>query len=214
LHLDEVDALPADVQARVRRAIEAQEVVPQGGRVPVRLDVRVVASVRGEVAALVGAGRLAAELYELLADAVVRVPGLAERREDLPALVAMLVRRHNAVLKRRYRGVDEAALAELAAWPWPGNLCELSAALAQAMSVGDGEWVHVEDVPRRLSAGQAALLAPADDDLRAAVRAFERMHIESVLRRLAGNKRTAASRLGVSLSSLYRKLEELGIPLS
>lgn len=213
VHLDDIEALPDAVQAQVLQALATGEVVPVGGRAPVPLDVRVVASTRGDVTMLLAEGRLDPGLHARMANAVVRLPALAERREDLPALVAELVRHHNAALQRHYRGADEAALGALAAQAWPGNLCELDVVVAHAMLVGDGEWIRVENLPRRLSTEEASLLAPANDDLRAAVRAYERMHIQSVLRRLGGNKRTAATRLGVSLSSLYRKLEELGIPL-
>jgi two-component system response regulator PilR (NtrC family) len=81
------------------------------------------------------------------------------------------------------------------------------------MIVGDDEWITLADLPRALR-GQDADLAPVvGDDLREALRAYEKIHIESVLRRTGNDKKAAAERLGLSLSSLYRKIEELGIVL-
>ena len=80
------------------------------------------------------------------------------------------------------------------------------------MILGDGEWITVADLPRPFRQGDVA--APTvGDDLRDALHVYERVHIETVLRRSAGDKRQAADKLGLSLSSLYRKMNELGIPL-
>ena len=123
-----------------------------------------------------------------------------------------LVRRHNREMKRAYRGVDNATLKLLVSQPWKGNVRELDNVIEHAMILGNGEWITVTDLPRTLREGEAAL-PPVADDLREALRAYEKIHIESVLRRLAGDKRQAAEALGLSLSSLYRKMNELGIPL-
>ena len=80
------------------------------------------------------------------------------------------------------------------------------------MILGSGEWITVADLPRTLRQGDVALPGVADE-LRDALRAYEKIHIESVLRRLASDKRLAAEALGLSLSSLYRKMNDLGIPL-
>jgi transcriptional regulator with PAS, ATPase and Fis domain len=98
----------------------------------------------------------------------------------------------------------------LLAQPWKGNVRELDNAIEHAMIVGDGEWITPSDLPRAVSPA----LAPeptTGDDLREAMRTYERMHIETVLKRLQGDKRAAADRLGLSLSSLYRKIDELEI---
>jgi DNA-binding NtrC family response regulator len=213
VYLDEVDALPRDAQLQLLRAIEAGEILPVGAREPVAIDVRLVAGSCVDLASRVAAGEFEEQLYARLAAGVLPLPPLRDRTEDVPVLVAALVRHHNLVLGCRYQGADEGALAALAAEPWSGNLSGLETAVAFAMLAGDGEWIRAADLPRRVSAERAALLAPEDDDLRTVLRAFERAHIVAVLERLDGNKRTAAVRLGVSLSSLYRKLDELHIPL-
>ncbi len=96
--------------------------------------------------------------------------------------------------------------------PWKGNVRELDNVIEHAMILGSGEWITVADLPRALREQDEALPA-VGDELREALRAYERIHIESVLRRTGSDKRKAAELLGLSLSSLYRKLNELGIGL-
>src|SRR4030095_1220680 len=110
------------------------------------------------------------------------------------------------------RGVDNATMKLLLSQPWKGNVRELDNAIEHAMILGDGEWITVADLPRTMREADA-VLPPVGDELRDALRAYEKIHIETVLRRLGNDKRQAADALGLSLSSLYRKMNELGIPL-
>src|SRR5262245_22746318 len=142
----------------------------------------------------------------------IHLPPLRDRREDIPGLIEFLVHRHNREMKRAYRGVDNATLKLLVAQPWKGNVRELDNVIEHAMILGNGEWITVADLPRILRDADAAL-PPVAADLRDALRAYEKIHIETLLRRLANDKRQAAEALGLSLSSLYRKMNELGIPL-
>jgi DNA-binding NtrC family response regulator len=213
IFFDEIGDLPLGVQERLLRVIATREVLPIGGTEPVPVDARIVAASSRDLRAMAAAGAFREDLAARLATVAVALPPLRDRREDIPALVEHLVRRHNRAMKRAYRGADDAALAVLVAQPWKDDVRELDNAIAHAMIVGDGEWLRVDDLPRRLQPAPAATAPPAGDDLRATVRFYEREHIETVLRRLNGDKRTAAGLLGVSLSSLYRKLDELGIGL-
>src|SRR5262249_27420080 len=99
-----------------------------------------------------------------------------------------------------------AAIRRLSAAPWKGNVRELDNALERAVILGDGPTLTLGDFPSDLVAG--APLEDSGDDLRAALDHFERQHIRRVLDRAQGDKREAARRLGLGLSSLYRKLDE------
>jgi DNA-binding NtrC family response regulator len=100
----------------------------------------------------------------------------------------------------------------LMAMPWKGNVRELDNMLERAMILGNGEWVTSSTLPRSVD-HTTAPLAATNDNLKEAVQAYEKIHIENVLRKTDGDKRVAAEALGMSLSSLYRKLEELEIRL-
>ncbi|HWP66780.1 MAG TPA: sigma-54 dependent transcriptional regulator [Candidatus Limnocylindria bacterium] len=212
IFLDEIGDMPLGLQSKLLRVLESKEILPVGGTTPRTIDVRIIAASNQDLAGMVAAGTFREDLYYRLNVVEIHLPPLRERREDIPALVEHFVRRHNRELKRAYRGVDNASLKLLMSHPWKGNVRELDNVIEHAMILGDGEWITPADLPRPFRQGELA--APAvGDDLREALRVYERIHIETVLRRSAGDKRQAADRLGLSLSSLYRKMNELGIPL-
>jgi len=212
IFLDEIGDLPLGLQSKLLRVLESKEILPVGGTTPRTIDVRILAASNQDLGGMVATGRFREDLYYRLNVVEIRLPPLRERREDIPALVEHFVRRHNRELKRAYRGVDNMSLKLLMSHPWKGNVRELDNVIEHAMILGDGEWITPADLPRPFRQGDAP--APAvGDDLREALRAYERIHIETVLRRSGSDKRQAADRLGLSLSSLYRKMNELGIPL-
>jgi two-component system response regulator PilR (NtrC family) len=213
IFLDEIGDMPLGLQSKLLRALEAKEVLPVGATTPVAVDVRILAASNQELRKMADEGRFREDLYYRLAVVNVHLAPLRERREDIPSLVEHLVRRHNREMKRAYKGVDNATLKLLMSQPWKGNVRELDNVIEHAMILGDGEWITLQDLPRPLRETSDAGLPPVGDDLREALRAYERIHIETVLRRTQGDKRKAADLLGLSLSSLYRKLDELGIGL-
>jgi DNA-binding NtrC family response regulator len=212
IFLDEIGDMPTGLQSKLLRAIEAKEILPVGSTQPVTVDVRIITATNRNLAQMVEQGTFREDLYYRLNVVEISLPPLRDRREDIPGLVEFLVRRHNREMKRSYRGVDNATLKLLMSQPWKGNVRELDNAIEHAMILGGDEWITVSDLPRSLRDTEASL-PPVGDDLREALRAYEKVHIENVLRRLAGDKRQAADALGLSLSSLYRKMNELGIPL-
>jgi two-component system response regulator PilR (NtrC family) len=212
IFLDEIGDLPTGLQSKLLRTIEDKEILPVGSTHPITVEVRIVTATNRELRSMVEAGTFREDLYYRLNVVEIHLPPLRDRREDIPGLIEFLVRRHNREMKRAYRGVDNATLKLLIAQPWKGNVRELDNVIEHAMILGGGEWITVGDLPRSLREGEAAL-PPVADDLRDALRAYEKIHIETLLRRLGNDKRQAAEALGLSLSSLYRKMNELGIPL-
>ena len=212
IFLDEIGDVPIGLQSKLLRAIEAKEVLPVGSTQPTTIEVRLIAASNRDLGKMVEEGKFRDDLYYRLNVVNIELPPLRERREDIPRLIEYLVRRHNREMKRAYRGVDNATLKLLVSQPWKGNVRELDNVIEHAMIVGSGEWITLADLPRGLrdTDGPAP---PVGDELREALRAYERIHIENMLRRCAGDKRQAAERLGLSLSSLYRKLNELRIGL-
>jgi len=210
IFLDEIGDMPLGLQSKLLRAIEAKEILPVGSTQPVTIDVRVIAASNRDLLNMANEGRFREDLYYRLNVINIHLAPLRERREDIPGLVEFLVRRHNREMKRAYRGVDNATLKLLMSQPWKGNVRELDNVIEHAMILGDGEWITVPDLPRALRESDGTL-PPVGDELREALRAYERIHIETVLRRTSNDKRKAAELLGLSLSSLYRKLNELGI---
>jgi len=197
---------------KLLRSIESKEILPVGATSPVKVQVRLIAATNRDLGQAVAEGRFRDDLYYRLNVFGIEIPPLRERREDIPALIEHFVPLHNRELKKNFKGVDSSTLKLLMSLPWKGNVRELDNVLEHAMIVGESDWITVRDLPRALQQ-QVDLPTPVGDNLREALRAYEKAHIQAVLARAEYDKRAAAERLGVSLSSLYRKIEELGIGL-
>ncbi len=210
IFLDEIGEMPLPLQVKLLRVIEEKEVLPLGATNPLKVDVRILAATNRNLKQEVEKGQFREDLYYRLNVIGLSLPPLRDRREDIPLLVEYLVQRNNRELKKAYNGVDNQAMKLLMSLPWRGNVRELDNVLERAMILGGGEWISVADLPRG-EASSAPPRAPTGENLKEAVRAYERSHIENVLNRMDGDKRAAAELLGLSLSSLYRKLEELDV---
>jgi DNA-binding NtrC family response regulator len=209
--LDEVGEMPLATQVKLLRAIEQKEILPVGANEPVRVEARVLAATNKDLMREVEAGRFREDLYYRLNVVSIRVPALRERREDIPDLVAFLLRRHAQALGKHINGVTHEAMQLLMACRWRGNVRELENALQRAVILGEGPLITPVDLPPDLAPieGDPALV----DDLGEAVKRFEKQHLERILRQTP-DKKEAARRLGMGLSSLYRRIAELGIQVS
>jgi DNA-binding NtrC family response regulator len=206
--LDEIAELTPATQAKLLRAIEEKEVMPVGANEPVAVEARVIAATNKDLPLEVEQGRFRQDLYYRLNVVTIALPPLRERRDDIPDLVEFLLQRHARTLSKRIAGVTHETMQILRAYPWKGNVRELDNALQRAAILGEGPWITPADLPPDLapSAADPDLV----DELAEATRRFERQHMERILLQ-SPDKKEAARRLGMGLSSLYRKIAELGI---
>jgi DNA-binding NtrC family response regulator len=182
--------------------------LPVGSTTPVKVNVRILAATNRDLKTEVEASRFRDDLFYRLNVFEINIPPLRKRLDDLPGLVEHLIQRHNQEMNTTYKGVDSATMRILMSFPWKGNIRELDNILERAMILGDGEWIKPADLPGR---GSNDNEADGEDNLGAALDLFEKIHIERTLNKSAGDKGRAAELLGLSLSTLYRKLEKLGI---
>jgi DNA-binding NtrC family response regulator len=206
--LDEISELPLATQAKLLRAIEQKEILPVGANEPVQVEARMIAATNKDLPREVEQGRFREDLYYRLNVVSIRVPALRERREDIPDLVDFLLAKQARLLGKRINGVAHETMQLLRACRWKGNIRELENALQRAVILGEGPLITPADLPPDLAPVERdpALV----DDLGEAVQRFERQHIERILRQTP-DKKEAARRLGMGLSSLYRKITELGL---
>jgi transcriptional regulator with PAS, ATPase and Fis domain len=202
LFLDEIGELPLPLQVKLLRVIEDKDVLPVGGTRPVPVDARIIASTNRDLAREVEARQFREDLFYRLNVVHLTVPPLRERRGDIPILVDHLVGRLNTRLGMRCLGVERDALWSLIGRPWKGNVRELENVLERAIVLGGRDLISLRD----LSAEPATAQGATPQDLRGAVRRFERQHLMEVLAATQSDKRKAARVLGISLASLYRKL--------
>jgi len=213
LFLDEIGELPLALQAKLLRVLQEGEVRRVGDQRVRRVDVRVVAATAKDLAAEVAAGRFRDDLFYRLNVIALHVPPLAERTADIGPLA-----RHIAVQLGRRLGrrvsLSPAALEWLEGQPWPGNVRELQHAIERAAVLSDKDVLEPGDFDRvpplrsaeRGSGGEDGA-ADRGVTLRAAVDAAERDAISAALAAVGGNRREAARRLGVSLRTLFYKME-------
>jgi len=203
LFLDEIGEMPLPLQVKLLRVIEDKCVLPVGGTKPMPVDTRIIASTNRELEREVEAGRFREDLFYRLNVVHLLVPPLRERRGDIPVLVDHLVDRLNTKLGTHCLGVERDALWSLIGRPWKGNVRELENVLERAIVLGGNDLISLRDLSAEPATGQGG---PPPQNLRGAVRRFERQHLKDVLAATQSDKRKAARVLGISLASLYRKL--------
>jgi len=208
--LDEIASLPMGTQTKLLRAIEYQESMPSGGSETYSVGCRIISSTSEDLLRLVGDGKFQEDLFYRLDGGKIRIPPLRERLDDIPELVDHFIAKHSRALRKRVISASSETIRLLMSAQWKGNVRQLDNAIERAVIMCDGTQVEPSDLPPDLlGLGQPL---PDTDDLRSALRHYERLHITRVLRQWP-DKREAAKRLKLGLSSLYRKIEELNIEL-
>lgn len=203
IFLDEIGELPLSMQAKLLRVLETGEIRRLGDNQTVHVDVRIICATHRDLEAMVEAGTFREDLMFRINTFEVRVPPLRERPDDIPALAKYLLRRH------RVDGPEdglftEAAMAELVAHQWPGNVRELANVIEHAAILCDTLPIDTEHLPRHF--GKRQLRKEIREAGPMTLRELELVAIERAIERHDGNKPSAAAELGVSLKTLYNKL--------
>jgi DNA-binding NtrC family response regulator len=229
LFLDEIGEMPLLAQVKLLRTLESNEVRRLGENQARLVDVRVVAATNRDLPGEVAAGRFREDLYYRLNVVHIDVPSLRERREDVGLLASYFLERAAARSERGEFAFSPEARAMLERYDYPGNVRELENAIEHAVAVADGTTILPSDLPAtfaspRLLPREAATAARGAEGPAAHVHAghdaerdtwsladVEREHIRRVLRRHRGNSTAAAQQLGISRTTLWRKLREYGL---
>lgn len=210
IFLDEIGEIPQHLQVKLLRALEAKEILPIGSTSPRRIDTRVVAATNRDLKKEVEEKRFRDDLYYRLNIMEIHIPPLRERPEDIPLLVDHLIQKHNPELKKSFKGAEPEVVRVLASLAWKGNVRELDNVIEHTMILADSEWITLKNLPAALLNAEEAI-PPFVLNLKEALRQYEKQHILRVLDQAGQDRKEAAHLLDISLSSLYRKLEELGI---
>jgi DNA-binding NtrC family response regulator len=215
LFLDEVAELPLAMQTKLLRVLEDLEVRPVGADTRRKVDVRVVAAANRSLETMVAAGAFREDLYYRLKVFEIRVPNLATRRADIPALALNLIERHARVMGRSVPHATPAVLERLKDGPWPGNVRQLENVIERALILCEDELKesHFDMVPLSIlpPAGGGSAPEQGAAPFREAKSKFERSYLRALLDS-AGGSRTEAARIAhLDPSNLRRMLRKHGI---
>jgi len=204
LFLDEIGDMPAHLQTRLLRVLAERELVPLGAETPVALDIQVISATHQNLQAMIGEKRFREDLYYRLCGMRMRLPALRER-SDRRELIDALLSGLSAGSGLRLSAEAHRCLLGHA---WPGNVRQLLNALRQAVALAEGGVIELADLPRELL-DSAAPAQPAA--LEQQVEDLQMRHLLEVLKRERWNMSAAAQALGISRSTLYRKMKRYGI---
>jgi DNA-binding NtrC family response regulator len=199
------------LQVKLLRAIEEEEIYPVGSSNPMKVDVRIIAATNRELAKEVERGNFREDLFYRLNVVEIQLPSLTNRKEDIPMLVQHFIQKYNQELNRHIKNPDNKTMRILRNHDWKGGIRELENVIERALILCEGDLITPADLPPNMVNKEIEDEIPSR--LKDAVAYFEREHIKKILKLTAINKEESATILGISLSSLYRKMDELNIKM-
>jgi transcriptional regulator with PAS, ATPase and Fis domain len=212
LFLDEVGDLRYELQAKLLRAIQEDEIERVGGTHPIKTDLRLIAATNIDLDKAVKEGRFREDLYYRLNVIPLRMPALRDRISDLPELARFFLHRYNVKFRKNIQGIADSTLQILSAYWWPGNIRELENLIERLVAVSDKDWLTDEDLPYELHVAQLDAQGPTSENLlERAVSTFERNFIIRALEKSGWNVTGTARALGIPLSTLKFKMDRLEI---
>jgi two-component system, NtrC family, nitrogen regulation response regulator NtrX len=218
LYLDEVADMPRETQGRILRVLVDQSFRRVGGDSDVHVDVRVVSSTSRDLREEIAAGRFREDLFHRLNVVPVNVPGLSERREDIPELVEYFIERISEATGMPRRKLADDALATLQVRQWPGNLRQLRNNVERMLILASGapsDPITANMLPAEAMVTDQATSLGAERmialPLREAREVFEREYLNAQMLRFSGNISRTAAFIGMERSALHRKLKSLGL---
>lgn len=204
LFLDELSEVSPGLQVKLLRAVQEREVLPVGGRDPVKFDVRLIAATNKNLEEEVKRGTFREDLFYRINVITIPLPPLRQRKEDIPLLANHFLVKHAQRLGKPSVKIGREAMHVLVNYEWPGNVRELENVVERTVALCEGESIEPTDLPEKLTQVKVAIRDL--DDYQMTLDALEEQHIKKVLQKAAGDKVKAAQILGINLSTLYRKL--------
>jgi DNA-binding NtrC family response regulator len=221
LFLDEIGDMPLAMQAKLLRVLQDKEITRIGSNEPIKVDVRFIAATNKDLAGAVKDKTFREDLYFRIRGAVIELPPLRNRREDIPLLINHVIARSAEKLGKKVEGIEMEARLALMAYSWPGNVRELENTVENMIVMGSGSKLALADVPTYISgvaASSTAIVPAGQAGASTAITLagmnladLERKAIEETLTSVNGNREQAAKILGIGERTLYRKLKDYGL---
>ena len=210
LFLDEISEMPIDVQSKLLRVLQDQEVRPVGSKSSYKTNCRIIAATNRRPEDAIKDGKLREDLFYRISALSVYLPPLRERRDDIMPLANSFLKRFAAQANRDIRGFKPDAIERLTAFDWPGNIRQLQNEIQRSVLLSEGDEVSaadlsITDVRVSVSANEGS------DTSFTLLEGVERNAIVSTLKETNGNKLETAKRLGIGRQTLYNKIKAYGI---
>lgn len=209
IFLDEIGDISPAMQVRLLRVLQERIIEPLGGTHSLSVDIRVIAATNRNLADLVAHGQFREDLYYRVRVVHLQLPGLDQRREDIPLLIDHMIAKFNRLQDKYIAGVSENVLARLMDHSYPGNVRELENIIEQAFVLCRGGIIEINHLPHELRPTSSSSLPGQPMSLEA----LEKLFITEALQRRSGNRKLAAGDLGINVSTLYRKIRTLDIEI-
>lgn len=205
LFLDEIGEMPAELQAKLLRVLEAGEFIKVGDTKTIKVNVRIIAATNRNLPTEIEAGHFRSDLFYRLAVFQVTLPSLRERIKDIPSLALHFAIIFAGKTNKAIPVLQKEYITALQQYDWPGNIRELKNVIERSVILENGNELTTATLPFTMQ-------HPADHKTASFELAeVEKQHIRKVLQHTAGNKTEAARLLGIGLTTLYRKIEEYGL---
>jgi DNA-binding NtrC family response regulator len=205
--LDEVAEMSLPMQAKLLRVIQNREIQRVGSPEVKHVDVRMIAATNRDLRAEVLAGRFREDLFYRLSTIQIRVPGLAERIDDVPLMIQFFLKKYNQAYSKHILGLSRRAQTVLLQHSWPGNVRELENVIAGAAIKSVTEFIDVDDLPEHLQKPTGRAGSGEENWRPLPLNEVRRVHIHRVLEMCHGNRVRTAQLLGIGRTSLYRYLK-------
>jgi transcriptional regulator with PAS, ATPase and Fis domain len=205
--LDEIGDISPPVQVRLLRVLEEKMFEPLGSTKMVKTNARVIAATHRNLEELTKQGLFREDLYYRINVIRVHLPGLCERKEDIPILVDHFIDRFSHLNGKKIVGVSQETMAALMLYDWPGNIRELENAIEHAFVLCEGNMILLQHLPEHLIPQDRSMLVPSGFTLQE----IEKRAIEQTLQRNHWKKMATARELGIDKNTLRRKIQRHGI---
>ena len=210
LFMDEVTEMPASMQVKLLRVIQEKEVLRVGGTEPIRVDVRFVAATNRDIHDSMKSGSFRQDLYFRLNVVSLRIPPLAERRDDIPLLSYYFLKKYSVLMKKDVHEISEDVISLLMNYDFPGNVRELENIIERGVALTNGTVIETGHLPEDLRELSIKTFRKKEGKI-PSLEEQEESYIKWVLNEVGGNKTLAAQILGIDRVSLWRKLKKYGL---
>lgn len=210
LFLDEINSMPIDLQAKLLRFLQDGWLRRVGDHRTIKIDVRIITALNTLPDEALKRGNLRSDLYYRLNTVVLELPSLAARRDDIALLADHFIKRLNRKLKMQVRGLTDDVIKLFQHYHWPGNVRELEHVIEGAMSMLDGRWITLAEMPAKLLRHSQGGLQPTSQitTLNSALNQLEKQLISQAMLKTGHNVSEAAQQLGIPRQTLQYKLKK------